>query len=174
MKKKDMVTVDIGKLSQGLNTTFRGVAEIFEAIGAEENPGFNAVEEAAAVGKEAVKDEAVKSEAANSRATEDESAYGAVTGGGDTDDAGAVTGTAADAAPEEETTGSKESAGAGDSAQSTSLTVDDLMKVAAAKIKMNPKNSDRIGALVKAYGKKTLKDIPEDRMESFMTDLSQI
>ena len=122
MKKKDMVTVDIGKLSQGLNTTFRGVAEIFEAIGAEENPGFNAVEEAAAAGKEAVKDEAVKSEAAKSRATDDESADGAVTGGGDTDAAGAVTGAAADAATEEETTGSKESAGAGDSAQNTSIT----------------------------------------------------
>lgn len=97
-----------------------------------------------------------------------------MTGGGDTDAAGAVTGAAADAATEEETTGSGGSAGAKDSAQSASLTVDDLMKVAAAKIKMNPKNSDKIGVLVKAYGKKTLKDIPEDRMESFMTDLSQI
>lgn len=171
MKKKDMVMVDIGKLSQGLNTTFRGVAEIFEAIGAEEKPGFGVVEEAAAA------EEAVKDEAVNSRASDDEAVCrddGAVTGGGDTDAAGAVTGAAADAATEEETTGSGGSAGAKDSAQSASLTVDDLMKVAAAKIKMNPKNSDKIGALVKAYGKKTLKDIPADRMESFMTDLSQI
>ena len=174
MKKKELVPVDIGKLSQGLNTTFRGVAEIFEAIGAEEKLGFGVVEKAAAAGKEAVKDEAADNDGTVGIGD------GAAPGGGDTDEARAVTGAGAEAASEdtEETIG--ESSGADAEAteeaptQTTSLTVDDLMKVAAAKIKMNPKNSDKIGALVKAYGKKTLKDIPVEKMESFMTDLGQI
>ena len=179
MKKKELVLVDIGRLSQGLNTTFRGVAEIFEAIGAEEKPGLGVVKEAAAVGKEAVKDEAVDSKAADKEGAAG-SDDGGSTGGGDTAEAESITGAVADASSEYTAETTKENAGADAEAateaptQTTSLTVDDLMKVAAAKIKMKPKNSDKIGALVKAYGKKTLKDIPAEKMESFMTDLSQI
>ena len=38
-----IVHVDLGKLSEGLALTFKGVTEVFESLGADEVPGFGTV-----------------------------------------------------------------------------------------------------------------------------------
>ena len=50
----------------------------------------------------------------------------------------------------------------------------DLQNVAAEKVKQNKKNSSKIGSLVKTYGVNALSELPADKYEAFMTDLSQL
>ena len=54
------------------------------------------------------------------------------------------------------------------------LSKDDLITVITQKIKQNPANQKKIGALVNSYGATTLSDLSPDRYEAFMTDLAQI
>ena len=48
------------------------------------------------------------------------------------------------------------------------------MKIAAQKMAKDAKVTEKIGALVKTYGVATLKELPEEKFEAFMTDLTQI
>ena len=54
------------------------------------------------------------------------------------------------------------------------LTADDLIKVVTGKIKQNRANKDKILALLKSYGAAKVSDIPQDKYEAFLTDVSQL
>ena len=54
------------------------------------------------------------------------------------------------------------------------LTADDLIKVVTGKIKQNRANKDKVLALLKSYGAAKVSDIPADKYEAFLTDLSQL
>ena len=54
------------------------------------------------------------------------------------------------------------------------LTVDDIIKVVTGKIKQDRANKDKVLALLKSYGAAKVSDIPADKYEAFLTDLSQI
>ena len=54
------------------------------------------------------------------------------------------------------------------------LTADDLIKVVAGKIKQNRANKDKVLALLKSYGAAKVSDIPQDKYEAFLTDVSQL
>ena len=54
------------------------------------------------------------------------------------------------------------------------LTVDDLIKVVTGKIKQNRANKDKVLALLKSYGAAKVSDIPQDKYEAFLTDVSQL
>ena len=162
-KHENRVSVDIGKLSHGLRTTFIGVAEVFDSIGAEEKPGFGVVEgtteeplenkaEPVDSADEAEADKAVDSSAVDDSATEN------------TVEEAAGEGTSANDTAVENTTTEKSSEKTSDK---SSITIDDLIKVAAKKIKKKG-NSEKIAALVKSYGKATLKEIPPEKFEAFM------
>ena len=56
----------------------------------------------------------------------------------------------------------------------STLTIHDIIRVAAKKIETNRKNSEKIGKMVKTYGLASLKELPPARFEEFMTELSQI
>ncbi len=58
--------------------------------------------------------------------------------------------------------------------QSTELTADDLIKVVTGKIKQNRANKDKVLALLKSYGAAKVSDIPQDKYEAFLTDVSQL
>lgn len=58
--------------------------------------------------------------------------------------------------------------------QPTELTADDLIKVVTGKIKQNRTNKDKILALLKSYGAAKVSDIPRDKYEAFLTDVSQL
>ena len=54
------------------------------------------------------------------------------------------------------------------------LTADDLIRVVTQKIKQNRANKDRVLTLLKSYGAAKVSDIPQDKYEAFITDLSQL
>ena len=54
------------------------------------------------------------------------------------------------------------------------LTADDLIRVVTQKIKQNRANKDKVLTLLKSYGAAKVSDIPADKYEAFITDLSQL
>ena len=54
------------------------------------------------------------------------------------------------------------------------LTADDLIRVVTQKIKQNRANKDKVLAMLKSYGAAKVSDIPADKYEAFLTDLSQL
>lgn len=54
------------------------------------------------------------------------------------------------------------------------LTADDLIRVVTQKIKKDRTNKDKVLALLKSYGAAKVSDIPADKYEAFLTDLSQL
>lgn len=58
--------------------------------------------------------------------------------------------------------------------EQTTLTVDDLIKVVTQKIKKDRSNKEKVLALLKSYGAAKVSDVPADKYEAFLTDLSQL
>jgi len=58
--------------------------------------------------------------------------------------------------------------------QASSITADDLTKIIVQKIKQNRSNSDKIGAILKTYGAAKVSELPPDKYEAFITDVSQL
>ena len=56
----------------------------------------------------------------------------------------------------------------------TELAVDDLIKVVTGKIKQDRANKEKVLGLLKTYGAAKISDVPADKYEAFLTDLSQI
>ena len=54
------------------------------------------------------------------------------------------------------------------------LTKDDITSVIVAKIKQKRSNNEKIGQLLKAYGVDALSDLPAEKYEAFLTDISQL
>lgn len=54
------------------------------------------------------------------------------------------------------------------------LTADDLIRVVTQKIKQNRANKEKVLALLKSYGAAKVSDIPPEKYEAFLTDLSQL
>ena len=61
-----------------------------------------------------------------------------------------------------------------ESAAQSSLTLDDITKVIVSKVKQNQANSDAIGQLVQSFGVATVKQIPVEKYEEFMTKLAAL
>ena len=58
--------------------------------------------------------------------------------------------------------------------QTSAITADDLTKIIVQKIKQNRSNSEKIGAILKTYGAAKVSELPPDKYESFITDVSQL
>lgn len=58
--------------------------------------------------------------------------------------------------------------------EQTALTADDLIRVVTQKIKKNRANKEKVLALLKSYGAAKVSDIPTDKYEAFLTDVSQL
>ncbi len=58
--------------------------------------------------------------------------------------------------------------------EQTTLTADDLIRVVTQKIKKDRANKEKVLALLKSYGAAKVSDIPADKYEAFLTDLSQL
>lgn len=56
----------------------------------------------------------------------------------------------------------------------TELTADDLIRVVTQKIKQDRANREKALALIKSYGAAKVSDIPPDKYEAFLTDVSQL
>ena len=91
----------------------------------------------------------------------------------------------ADALPWEEDTGQKEvpfdkttdkdTPAAKEKTQSAvTITKDEITAVIVAKIKKKRDNNEKIGQLLKTYGVAQLSDLPAEKYEAFLADVSQI
>ncbi|MBR3631382.1 MAG: hypothetical protein IKN55_13040 [Oscillospiraceae bacterium] len=58
--------------------------------------------------------------------------------------------------------------------EQTNLTADDLIRVVTQKIKKDRSNKEKVLALLKSYGAAKVSDIPADKYEAFLTDVSQL
>ena len=54
------------------------------------------------------------------------------------------------------------------------ITKDDITAVIVAKIKKKRDNNEKIGRLLKTYGVAQLSDLPAEKYEAFLADVSQI
>ena len=183
-----IIHVDLGRLSQGLALTFSGVTAVFESLGADEVPGFGTVsavegetgEESADVPSEASepeKKEATKKKAdkVGNEAREGTAVATAVNKVSETEPSKPATVEAeASVAEPENTEAPTETSTESPAAGGSAFTLNDIMKIAAQKMARDAKVTEKIGALVKTYGVATLKELPEEKFEAFMTDLTQI
>lgn len=87
----------------------------------------------------------------------------------------------ADALPWVEDTGQKETpadkaepAAKAEAKPAVMITKDDITAVIVAKIKKKRDNNEKIGQLLKAYGVAQLSDLPAEKYEAFLADVSQI
>ena len=87
----------------------------------------------------------------------------------------------ADALPWNEDTGQKDTASAEaepqteqKAAPAVTITRDDLTAVIVGKIKKKRSNNEKIGQLLKTYGVAQLSDLPAEKYEAFLADVSQI
>lgn len=88
----------------------------------------------------------------------------------------------ADVLPWEEDTGQKEAPSdktAGNAAKeetqsAVTITKDEITAVIVAKIKKKRDNNEKIGQLLKTYGVAQLSDLPAEKYEAFLADVSQI
>ena len=78
----------------------------------------------------------------------------------------------ADALPWAEDTGQKETPAEAQSA--VTITKDEITAVIVAKIKKKRDNNEKIGQLLKTYGVAQLSDLPAEKYEAFLADVSQI
>lgn len=58
--------------------------------------------------------------------------------------------------------------------EQATLTADDLIRVVTQKIKKDRSNKEKVLALLKSYGAAKVSDIPADKYEAFLTDVSQL
>jgi len=91
----------------------------------------------------------------------------------------------ADALPWEEDTGQKEvpsdkttdkdtPAAKEETQSAVTITKDEITAVIVAKIKKKRDNNEKIGQLLKTYGVAQLSDLPAEKYEAFLADVSQI
>ena len=59
-------------------------------------------------------------------------------------------------------------------APTVSVTQDDITKIIVQKLKKDRTNNERIGAILRTYGVARVSDLPANRYEAFLTDLSQL
>lgn len=179
------ITVDAGKLSKGLKTTFEGVAMVFDSIGVPVDIGVSvgaedsgdvgsSVGTGSSVEKKKEKTEAepvveAKAQAETAPVEEtqkevpeepDPAAEAKVAGTENTEDA--------------ENKEAKEAPVEKAAEVTPSITIDDITKIIVQKIKQNRKNNEKIGSILKAYQVSKVSDLSTSKYEAFLTDLSAI
>ena len=159
---KKEVTVKWSKMTDGIGLVFAGVMSMLEALDA-----GTARDIMTACNKE-YGDKAGKEE---TNAAEE-------TGAGTVDDAG-VTGNAAVADPDDDVepkkakTAEKQTAPKEEQTAPT-VTQDDITKIIVQKLKKDRTNNEKIGAILKTYGAVKVSELPAEKYEAFLTDLSQL
>lgn len=68
----------------------------------------------------------------------------------------------------------RESPAAAETPSAVTITKDDITAVIVAKIKKKRDNNEKIGQLLKTYGVAQLSDLPAEKYEAFLADVSQI
>ena len=157
--EKKEVTVSWHKMTDGIGLVFAGVLSMLEALDAGTARDIMNFVNQGGVGK--------KEGEANDA---EDTGAGTVDGDADTDDA-PVADTAA--AIEVEQPAQKEEPKEKASA-APSVTQDDITKIIVQKLKKDRSNNEKIGAILKTYGVAKVSELPAEKYEAFLTDLSQL
>ena len=161
--EKKEVTVSWSKLTDGVGLVFAGVISMLEALDAgTARDIMNFVSQGGAVKKEGEANDA------------EDTGAGTVDG-----DAGADDAPVADTAPavaEETDTSDPQAETASTKEQKTtpSVTQDDITKIIVQKLKKDRSNNEKIGAILGTYGVAKVSELPAEKYEAFLTDLSQL
>ncbi|MBP3205406.1 MAG: hypothetical protein J6I76_16300 [Oribacterium sp.] len=150
---KKEVTVRWSKMTDGIGLVFAGVMSMLEALDAGT---------ARDILQHVNQTEADKKEGEDDAAEE--------TGAGTVDDAG-VAGDAAVADPAGDVEAEKS---APKDELSPTVTQDDITKIIVQKLKKDRTNNEKIGAILKTYGVAKVSELPAEKYEAFLTDLSQL
>lgn len=76
--------------------------------------------------------------------------------------------------PDKSQQAKQESTAAAATPSAVTITKDDITAVIVAKIKKKRDNNEKIGRLLKTYGVAQLSDLPAEKYEAFLADVSQI
>lgn len=76
--------------------------------------------------------------------------------------------------PDKSQQAKQESPAATTTSSAATITKDDITAVIVAKIKKKRDNNEKIGQLLKTYGVGQLSDLPSEKYEAFLADVSQI
>ena len=154
--EKKEVTVSWSKLTDGVGLVFAGVISMLEALDAgTARDIMNCI-------SQGEKKEGEANDAEDTGA-------GTVDGDAGTDDA-----PVADTAPAEE---AEQKAAKGEpkaEPATSSVTQDDITKIIVQKLKKDRSNNEKIGAILKTYGVTKVSELPAEKYEAFLTDLSQL
>lgn len=149
---KKEVTVKWGKMTDGIGLVFAGVMSMLEALDAGTARDILTackMEDGGKAGKE-------ESDAAEE------------TGAGNVDDhVGADDAAVADPTDAVEAEPEKKQ-------NAPSVTQDDITKIIVQKLKKDRSNNEKIGAILKTYGVAKVSELPAEKYEAFLTDLSQL
>ena len=77
-------------------------------------------------------------------------------------------------APSHKTAGKDTPAAKAETQSAVTITKDEITAVIVAKIKKKRDNNEKIGQLLKTYGVAQLSDLPAEKYEAFLADVSQI
>ena len=186
------ITVDAGKLSKGLKTTFEGVAMVFDSIGLPVQLGLTMDLEDGVSDEHSVATSAVATESAESTAPAAEKVAVKKMAMVDTkpepvSEPTAVAETQEEAVSEESAPAAEDvvesapaaepetkEAPAEEVASVSSITIDDITKIIVQKIRQNRNTNEKIAAILKTYGVAKVSELPVDKYEAFLTDLSAI
>ena len=167
-KKADAVqtvTVDAGKLSQGLKTAFEGVAMVFAAIGVEEGlPAVNVTRDES--------DRTKEEEHTNDAEVTLDNA-GTVDDASDADD-GAVSSAESGIAVTKETKTSASEKQEEPENTKAAVSQDDVTKIIVQKIKQDRGNNEKIGQILKTYGAAKVGELDPAKYEAFLTDVATL
>ncbi len=153
---KKEVTVKWSKMTDGIGLVFAGVMSMLEALDAGTARDIMS----------ACKVEDGKKEGEDNAA--EETGAGTVDGDAGTDDAAvAAPADAVEAEPEKEQAAPKDAPAPG-------ITQDDITKIIVQKLKKDRTNNEKIGAILKTYSVAKVSELPAEKYEAFLTDLSQL
>lgn len=187
------ITVDAGKLSKGLKTTFEGVAMVFDSIGLPVQLGLTmdledgVSDEHSASGESAdpvapaasaestapaAEKVAVKKKAKADPKPEPASESTAVVETQEEEESAPAAEDVVESAPAAEP--ETKEAPAEEVVSVSSITIDDITKIIVQKIRQNRNTNEKIAAILKTYGVAKVSELPVDKYEAFLTDLSAI
>ena len=175
------ITLDAGKLSKGLKTTFEGVAMVFDSIGVPVEVGT--IQATALAEKAEKKRKVEKVEAEAKPEPEPEPTTVVDTQKGEAaveektlaEEPAPVAEVAAEPEPEVPAEPPAEPApDAKNTPAATAISIDDITKIIVQKIRQNRNNNKKIAAILKTYGVAKVSELPTDKYEAFLTDLAAI
>lgn len=158
------------KIVKGLTTVFQGFSILFDGMAEQMDLVSGMAEQMP--GASALADKSVDKEVSAGNAAPAGNAPSGKTNTGHTENSGpAASGEAQDA---EEDTPPWEEQDSGSKDAVPSVTQDDISRVIVAKIKQKRDNNAKIGKLLKAYGVSLLSELPQEKYEAFLNDISQL